>query len=334
MDGFGRAPASSIPSAQMARRYDTVSLLTDYGWEDEFVGVVKSVLRDLAPHATAIDITHGVRPFDVRGGSLALARAIPYVAEGVVVAVVDPGVGPARRAVAVEVAGGAGVLVGPDNGLLAPAVAIAGGAERAVELANPRYQLDAPGSTFAGRDVFAPAAAHLCNEVDITDLGPAIDPYALLPGMVPLPREEADGIHAEVLWVDRFGNCQLNVGPEDLPAGVESWRVRRRRRDPGGPHRHRLREPVRRRSGPDPRLAGRLRPRPRPSLCRRRARHRRRRLGDPLAARRRRAAGDRLAGGAARSPVACDLVRPATTLAIGLLLLVILLAGVIALIRL
>ncbi len=209
----------------MARRYDTVSLLTDYGWEDEFVGVVKSVLRDLAPHATAIDLTHGVRPFDVRGGSLALARAIPYVAEGVVVAVVDPGVGTARRAVAVEVAGGAGVLVGPDNGLLAPAVAIAGGAERAVELVNPRYQLDAPGSTFAGRDVFAPAAAHLCNEVDITDLGPAIDPYALLPGMVPLPRDEADGIHAEVLWVDRFGNCQLNVGPEDLPAGVEAWRV-------------------------------------------------------------------------------------------------------------
>ena len=177
----------------MARRYDTVSLLTDYGWEDEFVGVVKSVLRDLAPHATAIDLTHGVRPFDVRGGSLALARAIPYVAEGVVVAVVDPGVGTARRAVAVEVAGGAGVLVGPDNGLLAPAVAIAGGAERAVELVNPRYQLEAPGSTFAGRDVFAPAAAHLCNEVDLSDLGRAIDPYALLPGMVPLPRRRPTG---------------------------------------------------------------------------------------------------------------------------------------------
>ncbi len=209
----------------MARRYDTVSLLTDYGWDDEFVGVVKSVLRDLAPHATAIDLTHGVRPFDVRGGSLALARAIPYVAEGVVVAVVDPGVGTARRAVAVEVAEGAGVFVGPDNGLLAPAVAVAGGAERAVELANPRYQLDAPGSTFAGRDVFAPAAAHLCNGVDLADLGPAIDPYALLPGMVPLPRQEADGIHAEVLWVDRFGNCQLNVGPDELPAGVEAWRV-------------------------------------------------------------------------------------------------------------
>ena len=121
----------------MGRTYDTVSLLTDYGLDDEFVGVVKAVLRDLAPHATAIDLTHGIRPYDVRGGSLALARAISYVPEGVVLAVVDPGVGTARRAIAVEVAGGAGVLVGPDNGLLAPAVAIIGGAERAVELTNP-----------------------------------------------------------------------------------------------------------------------------------------------------------------------------------------------------
>jgi S-adenosylmethionine hydrolase len=209
----------------MARRYDTVSLLTDYGSDDEFVGVVKSVLRDLAPHATAIDLTHGVRPFDVRGGSLTLARAIPYVAEGVILAVVDPGVGTSRRAVAIEVVGGAGVLVGPDNGLLAPAVAVAGGAERVVELTNPVYQLEAPGSTFAGRDVFAPAAAHLCNGIDLAELGPAVDPFSLLPGMVPLPRQEDDGIHAEVLWVDRFGNCQLNVGPDDLPPEVDTWRV-------------------------------------------------------------------------------------------------------------
>ena len=104
----------------MGRRYDTVSLLTDYGLDDEFVGVVKSVIRDLAPHAAIVDLTHGVRPFDVRAGSLALARAIPYVAEGIVVGVVDPGVGTSRKAIAVEVGDGAGVLVGPDNGLLAP----------------------------------------------------------------------------------------------------------------------------------------------------------------------------------------------------------------------
>jgi hypothetical protein len=124
-------------------RFDTVSFLTDYGTVDEFVGVVKAVIRDLAPHVTVIDLTHGIAPFDVRGGALALARCIGYVPRGVVLAVVDPGVATARRAIAVEVAGGEGVLVGPDNGLLAPAVAMAGGAERAVELTNPEYQLGA-----------------------------------------------------------------------------------------------------------------------------------------------------------------------------------------------
>ena len=199
-------------------RFETISFLTDYGTADEFVGVVKSVVRDLAPHVTVIDLTHEIPPFDVRAGSLALARCIGYVPSGVVLAVVDPGVATARKAVAIEVAGGAGVIVGPDNGLLAPAVAMAGGAERAVELTNPEYRLDAPGATFAGRDIFAPAAAHLCNGVDLTALGPEIDPGLLLPATVPLPREDGDAIVAEVLWVDRFGNAQLNVGPDDLPA--------------------------------------------------------------------------------------------------------------------
>jgi S-adenosylmethionine hydrolase len=199
-----------------APRYDTVSLLTDYGSTDEFVGVVKSVIRDLAPHVGVIDLTHEIAPYDVRAGSLALARCIGYVPRGVVVAVVDPGVGTARRAVAVEVADGEGVLVGPDNGLLAPAVAMAGGAGRAVELTDPAYHLEAPGPTFAGRDVFAPVAAHLCNGVPLDALGVAVDPALLMPATVPLPRPERDGVVAEVLWVDRFGNCQLNLGPDDL----------------------------------------------------------------------------------------------------------------------
>jgi len=200
----------------MGRRYDTVTMLTDYGLDDEFVGVVKSVIRDLAPHAVTVDLTHGIRPYDVRAGSLALARAIPYVAEGVVLAVVDPGVGTERQAVAVEVAEGAGVLVGPDNGLLAPAVAIAGGAIRAVVLDSTEFHLSTPGATFAGRDVFAPAAAHLCLGVDLDALGSPVDPALLVPGMVPLPREGPDALHTEVLWVDRFGNCQLNIGPDEL----------------------------------------------------------------------------------------------------------------------
>lgn len=199
-------------------RFETVSFLSDYGTADEFVGVVKAVIRDIAPHVGVIDLTHEITPFDVRAGSLALARCIGYLPSGVVLAIVDPGVATDRRALAIEVAEGAGVVIGPDNGLLAPAVAMAGGAQRAVELQNPDYQLAAPGATFAGRDVFAPAAAHICNGVDLGLLGPEVDPSLLLPGTVPLPREEGDAIVAEVLWVDRYGNCQLNVGPDDLPA--------------------------------------------------------------------------------------------------------------------
>jgi S-adenosyl-L-methionine hydrolase (adenosine-forming) len=203
----------------MAHRYDTVSFLSDFGTTDEFVGVVHSVIRDLAPHVRVIDLTHGVAPFDVRAGSLALARSISYVAAGVVLAIVDPGVATNRRAIAVEVAGGEGVLVGPDNGLLAPAVALAGGAERAVELTDTRWHLPSPGATFAGRDVFAPVAAQLCNGVDLTELGETIDADLLLPGVVALPQADDDTVIAQVLWVDRFGNAQLNVGPDDLPTG-------------------------------------------------------------------------------------------------------------------
>jgi S-adenosylmethionine hydrolase len=200
----------------IARRYDTISFLSDYGLRDEFVGIVKGVIAELAPHARVIDLTHEVPPFDVRAGSLALARCITYVPQGVVLAVVDPGVGTARRGLAVAVGGGRGVLVGPDNGLLSMGTALAGGADAAVVLNNPRYQLEAPGATFAGRDIFAPAAAHLCNGVALGELGDAIDPSLLLPGVVPLPRTEGDTIVAEVTWVDRYGNCQLNVGPDEV----------------------------------------------------------------------------------------------------------------------
>ena len=200
----------------MTQRFDTVSFLTDYGTRDEFVGIVKCVIADIAPHARVIDITHEVPPFDVRAGSLALARAVSYVPQGVVLAVVDPGVGTKRRAIAVSVAGGTGIFVGPDNGLLSMGVALAGGADSAVVLDNPEYHLAAPGDTFAGRDIFAPVAAHLCNGVALTELGTSIDVDTLLPGIVPLPRQEGDELHAEVTWVDRYGNCQINVSPDDV----------------------------------------------------------------------------------------------------------------------
>jgi S-adenosylmethionine hydrolase len=210
----------------MARAYDTVSFLSDYGTADEFVGVVKSVIRSVAPHAVTIDITHEIPAHDLRAGGLALVRSAQYLAPGVILAVVDPGVGTERRAVAIEVAGGEGVFVGPDNGLLASAVAMCGGAERAVELTNADYQLAAPGPTFAGRDVFAPAAAHLCNGVDLADLGDPADPVTLRPGILPLSEVTTDGVKAEVLWVDRFGNVQLNVDPDDIAFLGSRLRIR------------------------------------------------------------------------------------------------------------
>lgn len=205
--------------SELAHRYDTVTFLSDYGTTDEFVGVVKSVLHQLAPGVTCVDLTHEIAPFDVRGGALALARSVQYLSPGVILAVVDPGVGTDRRAVAVEIADGRAVLVGPDNGLLAAAVAMAGGATRAVHLDDPQYHLEAPGPTFSGRDIFAPVAAHLCRGVALAELGTTIDPAELLPGLVPLSRREGDDLIAEVLWVDRYGNCQLNVEPDE----VEEW---------------------------------------------------------------------------------------------------------------
>jgi len=197
-------------------RFETVSFLSDYGTTDEFVGVVHSVIRQIAPEVRVIDLTHQVPAHDIRAGGLTLARSAQYLAPGVVLAVVDPGVGTARKAIAVEVGDGESILVGPDNGLLAPAVAMVGGATRAVELTAEAYRFPAPGPTFAGRDVFAPAAAHLCNGVDLTELGPEIDPFSLTPAMIPITREEGDELIAEVLWTDQFGNLQLNVDPAEI----------------------------------------------------------------------------------------------------------------------
>ena len=199
-----------------ALRYGTISFITDYGLTDEFVGVVKSVVHSIAPDVRIIDITHDVDRYDVRAGGLALARAAQYLNPGVVLAVVDPTVGGDRRPIAVEVGGGESVLVGPDNGLLAPAVSLVGGADRVVELRNELYRLPGDACTFDGRDVFGPAAAHLAAGVPLEELGPPLDPSGLVPGIVPTATVGPDRIEAEVLWVDRYGNVQLNVDPADL----------------------------------------------------------------------------------------------------------------------
>ena len=202
----------------MGLRYDTISFLSDYGLVDEFVGVVHSVIRSITPGVHVVDVTHQIAPHDVRGGGLALARSAPYLCPGVVLAVVDPGVGTARRGIAVEVGDGASILIGPDNGLLATAVAMCGGVTRVVELTSPDHRLEAPGPTFAGRDVFAPAAAHLCAGVPLEELGPIVEGTSLRPGLLPVAHPDGDELAAEVLWVDRYGNAQLNLDGDDIEA--------------------------------------------------------------------------------------------------------------------
>ncbi|HEX9504694.1 MAG TPA: SAM-dependent chlorinase/fluorinase, partial [Acidimicrobiia bacterium] len=193
-----------------------IAFASDYGLADEFVGVCKAVMLGLAPDVRILDLSHDIPAHDVRAGSLLLVRAVQYLPdETILVAVVDPGVGTARRLVAVEVAGG--MLLGPDNGLLAPAVAMAGGARTVVSLDEPEYRLPAPGPTFAGRDILAAAAGHLAAGVPLSDLGTPLDPGTLVPGLVSLPEVRPDGsIAGEVWWVDRFGNCQLNIDPTEL----------------------------------------------------------------------------------------------------------------------
>ena len=196
-----------------------IAFASDYGLTDEFVGVCKAVMLGLAPDARILDVSHEIPAHDVRAGALLLVRAVQYLPDDcVVMAVVDPGVGTARRLVGVEVGGG--VLIGPDNGLLAPAVAMAGGARSVVSLDNTEYHLPSPGPTFAGRDILAPAAGHLAAGAQLAELGSPVDPSGLVPGLVSLPEVRDDGaIVAEVWWVDRFGNCQLNVDPDELRAG-------------------------------------------------------------------------------------------------------------------
>jgi S-adenosylmethionine hydrolase len=194
-----------------------ISFLSDFGLADEFVGVVHGVLAKLAPVSRVIDVTHSIRRGDIRGAALSLTRAIQYLPEGVALVVVDPGVGSQRRALAVEAPWG--FFVGPDNGVLTPAVAMMGGATRIVSIENPEARIPSPGETFQGRDVFAPAAALLASgESSIADLGPTLASDAVQPLLLPLPERDGALVSGEAWWVDGFGNVETNIGPDDLHA--------------------------------------------------------------------------------------------------------------------
>jgi S-adenosylmethionine hydrolase len=198
-----------------------ISFLSDFGLQDDFVGTCHGVMKAIAPEVQIIDVTHGIPPQQVLQGALVLAKTLPYQPPGVALAVVDPGVGSARRALALR--GGNGRLyVGPDNGLLLPAVERLGGVAAAHELANPDYALTPVSRTFHGRDLFAPAAAHLARGLALDELGPPIDADALVRLDVPGPQLEPERIGATALYLDRFGNVQLNLAGEDLErAGLE-----------------------------------------------------------------------------------------------------------------
>jgi S-adenosyl-L-methionine hydrolase (adenosine-forming) len=193
-----------------------ITFLSDYGLADEFVGVVHGVIACSCPGAQVLDISHGVPRHGVLPGALMLARALPFTPPGVHLAVVDPEVGARRRAVALRTAEEDRLLVGPDNGLLMPAVERFGGIDEAVEISESPWRLEPVSATFHGRDVFAPVAAHLATGAALATAGAQLDPAGLVPLELPRPRVEPGAIVAAVAAVDGFGNVQLLAEGDDL----------------------------------------------------------------------------------------------------------------------
>lgn len=200
-----------------------ISLLTDFGARDPSAGIVRGVIASIAPEATVIDISHEVRKFSIRDGALLLWCALPYFPVGVHVAVIDPGVGTERRPVALRTDRG-DTLVGPDNGLLRAAADRLGGITGAHVLESPQYRLPVVSASFHGRDVFAPAAAHLAGGVPIEALGPAVAVDDLVPSPLPDPRVERDLLVSEVVYIDTFGNVKLAGLTSDLEAALGELR--------------------------------------------------------------------------------------------------------------
>ena len=198
-----------------------VTFLSDFGLHDDFVGTCHGVIARIAPEARVIDITHGVAPQQVLQGALILANTLPYMPSGIHLAVVDPGVGTGRKPVVLRGQDGR-LYVGPDNGLLVPAAERFGGIGGAWELTNPAYRLEPVSYTFHGRDIFSPAAAHLVAGIEPSELGPVLDPAGLVRLDLPAATVGHDLIRAHVLFVDGFGNIQLNLTSAQLEqVGIE-----------------------------------------------------------------------------------------------------------------
>jgi hypothetical protein len=201
-----------------------ITFLTDFGVQDEFVGVCHAVIQRIAGDVTLIDVTHGIPPQDVAHGAVVLARAAPYLPVGVHLAVVDPGVGSERRPVAVRTQSGS-VFVGPDNGLLITA-AERDGIDAVRVLTNSRYHLEPVSRTFHARDVFAPVAAHLAKGTAFDDLGDPLSQAELVRLALPEPELAGRELRGRVTTVDRFGNLASNLVRSHVDAlGLASGEV-------------------------------------------------------------------------------------------------------------
>jgi S-adenosyl-L-methionine hydrolase (adenosine-forming) len=192
-----------------------VSLLTDYGHDDEFAGVCRGVILSIDPEATIVDVSHGIGRYDVRHGAIVLRNVLPYLPVGVHVAVVDPQVGTERRAVALRTGDGR-VLVGPDNGVLSLAWERCGGVSLAVDVTRSPHRLEPVSATFHGRDLFAPVAAQIAAGAELADAGDPLEPGELLRLELPQPRDEDGTLVAHALVRDRYGNISLDVDHEHL----------------------------------------------------------------------------------------------------------------------
>jgi S-adenosylmethionine hydrolase len=210
----------TTPSAARAFREEGrpfVSLTTDFGLRDPSAAICKGVVHAIAPDALVVDISHEVEKYRVRDGALLLWCALPYMPIGAHMAVVDPGVGTSRRAVAIETARG-DVLLGPDNGLLIPGAERLGGIIRAHVIESHEYRLPVVSSTFHGRDLFAPAAAHVALGVPVDSLGAAIDPRTLERLVWPAADVGRDELVTSVVYVDTFGSLKLGAEADDVLA--------------------------------------------------------------------------------------------------------------------
>ncbi len=195
-----------------------ITFLSDYGYDDEFVGVCHAVIAQRAPGSRIFDLTHGIERHDVRSGALILRRSLPYFPAGVHLAVVDPQVGGERRGIAARTADEDRVFVAPDNGLISLATAHFGGIVEAVDISGTPQRLEPTATTFHGRDIFSPVAAHLAAGAHLSECGTPLDPDEVVVLEMPLARAEGDQLIAHALTIDRFGNVTLDVEHEELAA--------------------------------------------------------------------------------------------------------------------